>query len=153
MTITFQQEFMATAEREMRALIEDHWREIALNQERIKLNPDWEAYAELDASGVMKIFTARDDGALVGYFVVFCRRHIHYVDHIFAHNDIIYLRPEYRRGMVGARLIKFAEKCLADDGVSVLLINTKAHKPFDGLLERLGFGLAERVYSKFIRRN
>jgi len=34
--------------------------------------------------------------------------------------------------------------------VSVLNINTKTHKPFDSLMEYLGFNLIERVYSKYI---
>jgi GNAT superfamily N-acetyltransferase len=149
-TITYQQEFMATVAPDMQVLLEQHWQEIALNQDKIKLNPDWEAYADLDAAGVAKAFTARCDGILVGYFVVFCKKNIHYKDHIFAVNDVIYLHPDYRRGMVGIKLIKFAEKCLADDGVSVLVVNTKTHRPFDAVLERLKFGLTERVYTKYI---
>jgi GNAT superfamily N-acetyltransferase len=70
---------------------------------------------------------------------------------LFAVNDVIYLEPEYRKGMTGFRLIKAAEKWLKDDGVSVLSINTKVHKPFDLLLERLGFNLIERVYSKRLK--
>jgi GNAT superfamily N-acetyltransferase len=87
---------------------------------------------------------------VVGYFVVLVGRNIHYKDHLFAQNDIIYVHPDYRKGSTGARLIKFAEKCLKEDGVSVLTINTKVHKPFDPLMERLGFNLIERVYSKYL---
>ena len=153
MTVTFQQEFTATIEREMRELVKHHWEEIALNKERIRLNPDWDAYVRLEEEGILKCFTARDGHALVGYFIVFCRPHIHYVDHVFAVNDVIYLHPDHRKGRTGISLIKFAERCLADDGVSVLLINTKAHRPFDGVLERLGFSLTERVYGKYIGGN
>jgi hypothetical protein len=32
----------------------------------------------------------------------------------------------------------------------VLTINTKVHKPFDSLLERIGFSLKERVYAKYL---
>lgn len=153
MNLTYQQEFMATIVPDMQKLIEAHWEEIALNQDRIKLNPDWDAYADLEKIGVAKAFTVRESGRLVGYFVVFCKKHIHYKDHIFAANDVIFLHPEYRKGMTGVRLIRFAEQCLAEDGVSVLVINTKTHKPFDAVLERIGFGLSERVYTKFIGRS
>jgi hypothetical protein len=54
--------------------------------------------------------------------------------------------------MTGIKLIKFAEKCLSEDGVSVMTINTKIHKPFDLILERLGFKCIERVYSKYLGR-
>lgn len=151
MPITYQQEFLVTTEKDARPLLEKHWQEIAVNKEHIKLNPDWEAYADLEASGNLKIFTARDGSALVGYFVVFVRNHIHYKDHLFAHNDILFLSEPYRKGFTGIKLIKFAEECLKADGVSVLTVNTKTHKPFDGVLQRLGFNHVENIYSKLLR--
>jgi GNAT superfamily N-acetyltransferase len=150
MTITYQQEFLDSCADEAKVLLENHWKEIALNKDKIKLNPDWEAYANLEVNGVLRIFTARDNGVLVGYFVVFVHRHIHYKDHLFANNDVLFLSEEYRKGFTGIRLIKFAEGCLKSDGVSVLNINTKIHKPFDPIMERMGFNLIERVYSKYI---
>lgn len=148
--IDYQQEFLNQVRSDAEPLIKLHWDEIALNQDKIKLNPDWEAYQKLEDDNRLKIFTARNGKQLVGYFVVLLGANIHYKDHIFASNDIIYLHKDYRKGFVGIRLIKFAEKCLKDDGVSVLLINTKIHRPFDKLLERLKFKPIERVYSKFI---
>lgn len=148
--IDYQQEFLNQVRSDAGPLIKLHWDEIALNQDKIKLNPDWEAYQKLEDDNRLKIFTARNGKQLVGYFVVILGANIHYKDHVFASNDIIYLHKDYRKGFVGIRLIKFAEKCLKDDGVSVLLINTKIHRPFDKLLERLKFKPIERVYSKFI---
>ena len=148
--ISCQQEFLNQVRSDAEPLIKLHWDEIALNQDKIKLNPDWEAYQKLEDDNRLKIFTARKSKQLVGYFVVLLGTNIHYKDHVFASNDIIYLHKDYRKGFAGVRLIKFAEKCLKDDGVSVLLINTKIHRPFDKLLERLKFKPIERVYSKFI---
>jgi hypothetical protein len=151
MSITYQQEFLNTVEKDIKPLLQDHWEEIALNKSAIKLNPDWEAYHNLEDSGILKTFTARFDGELIGYFVVLIRNHIHYKDHVFAANDVLFLKQEYRKGLTGAKLMKFAEKCLKDDGVSVLVVNTKRHKPFDGLLEWLGYSHVENVYSKYLR--
>lgn len=151
MTITYQQEFLVTVENDIKPLLERHWEEIAVNKDVIKLNPDWDAYAELEWNGNLKIFTARDDGKLIGYFVVIVRKHIHYKDHLFAANDILFVAPEFRKGTTGTKLIKFAEKCLKEDGVSVLVVNTKRHKPFDKLLDWLGFNHVENVYSKLLR--
>jgi len=148
--VKYQQEFLYTVENDAKPLLKNHWKEIAVNKDKIKLNPDWDTYRSLEEQGKLKIFTAREDGNLVGYFVVIVAVNIHYKDHLFASNDIIYLAPDYRRGFTGIRLIKFAEKCLKEDGVSVLTINTKVHKPFDLVLERLNFNLIERVYSKYL---
>lgn len=151
--VKYQQEFLYTVEDDAKPLLEKHWEEIAVNKDKIKLNPDWDAYRELEAQGKLKIFTAREGENLVGYFVVVVTTNLHYKDHLFATNDIIYLAPEYRKGFVGIRLIRFAEKCLKEDKVSVLVVNTKVHKPFDPVLERLGFNLTERVYSKYLGGN
>jgi GNAT superfamily N-acetyltransferase len=148
--IKYQQEFLDTCEKDCQELIRLHWEEIAVNKDKIKLNPDWDTYRTLENSDKLKIFTARVKEELVGYFVVITGSNLHYKDHVFAVNDILYLKKEYRKGRTGIKLIKFAEKYLRDDGVSVLNINTKVHKPFDVLMEHMGFGLVERVYSKYI---
>lgn len=148
--ITYQQESLVTVKADIIPLLEKHWEEVALNKEKIKLNPDWDAYANLEDAGVLKIFTSREDGKLVGYFVVFVKAHIHYKDHLFCYNDVIFIDEEYRKGFTSPRLIKFAEKCLKADGVEVMIVNTKMHKPFDSLLIWLGYKHIENLYSKVL---
>lgn len=148
--MNYQQEFLIQVKDDIRPLLEEHWQEIALNKDKIKLNPDWAAYETLEDDNRLRIFTAREGDLLVGYFVTVLGFNIHYKDHLFATNDVIFLHPNYRKGRTGIKLIQFAEQCLKEDGVSVLSINTKVHKPFDKLMEFLGFGLIERVYSKYI---
>ena len=148
--ITYQQEFLSDCRNDCQELIRLHWEEIALNKEVIRLNPDWGAYESLEDSNILKIFTARDSSELVGYFVVLVGRSLHYKDHIFAENDILYLHKDYRKGYTGIKLIKFAEKCRKEDGVSILKVNTKVHQPFDTLMSFLKFNLIERVYTKYL---
>ena len=88
--------------------MEEHWKEIALDKELIKLNPDWEGYARLDGINALRVYTARKDGKLVGYFVVIVGKSLHYRDHLFANNDIIFLAKSARRGLTGMKLIKYA---------------------------------------------
>jgi len=149
--MNYQQEFLSQVENDILVLIDLHYKEIALNKNKVKLNPDWDVYRDLEDQGKLKIFTARDGLTLAGYFVVVVGTNMHYKDHTFACNDIIYLHKDYRKGFAGIKLIKFAKKCLTDDGVSILTINTKVHQPFDRLLERLGFNLIERVYSSYLQ--
>jgi len=146
----YQLEDLASVRGEVDELFYKHWEEIAVNKDKIKLNPDWSFYETLDSMGLLGVYTIRESGTLVGYFVVVAKPHPHYKDHVFAVNDIIYIDPNYRKGLAGFKLIKFVEKDLKTRGVSVLVINTKVHKPFDVLLERLGFQNVERAYSKFI---
>ena len=75
---------------------------------------------------------------------------LHYKDHVFAHNDVIFVAPEHRRKSTGARLIQFVEAQLKLAGVSVMIINTKRHQPFDDLLIKLEFSESETIYSKLL---
>lgn len=137
---------------EIKPLLEQHYKEIALDQDVIKLNPDWDAYAKYDSIHALRCYTARnDDGDLVGYFVLMVSTSLHYKDHLFANNDVIFLRKDARKGMTGVKLIKYAVKCLQREGITRININTKTHQPFDIIVERLGFELIERVYSLVLR--
>ena len=146
----YKQERISSIKGEIQPLIENHWSEIAINQDNIKLNPDWDTYYKLESLKMIKLYTARVDGKLVGYFTVVVTKGLHYIDHLFAATDVIYIAPEYRKGRAGYGLIKFAEQELKKDSVSVLVINTKDHAPFDKLLESMDYNLAERLYQKFI---
>ncbi len=148
--VKYQQEFLDSVVEDAKGLLEAHWEEVALNKDKIKIDPDWDAYYALQEQGKLDIFTARDEGVLVGYFVVFVSPHIHYKDHLFAKNDLIYLAPSHRKGFTGIKLIKFAESCLKEDGVSVLVVNTKNRKPFHKLMIFLGFTSEDIEYSKYI---
>ena len=131
-------------------LLKDHWEEVAVNKELIKMNPCWDTYKKLQDEGMLGIFTAREEGNLIGYFVVIASKNPHYKDHVFGVNDVIYLKPEYRGTYVGSDLITFAEKYMTRFGASVFTINTKTHIPFDSVLKRLGFEHIENVYSKML---
>ncbi len=148
--VTYQIENFYTLKEEVDELFKKHWEEIALFKDKMKLNPDWSFYEQLYLEGSLGLFTARKGKKLIGYFVVIAKAHPHYKDHIVASNDIIFIDPEYRKGLTGYKLIKFAKENLKELGVSVLAVNIKVHKPFDKLLERLGFENTERLYTVYI---
>lgn len=147
----FALENLARVRREIEPLIKQHYDDIALNKDIIKLNPDWEGYARLDNINALRVYTARKDDELVGYFVVIVSKSLHYRDHLFANNDIIFLAKSARKGLTGVKLIKYAIESLAAEGITKLHVNTKAHQPFDAILERLNFEEIERVYSLVLR--
>lgn len=149
--IEIQLECLANVKEEIKPLLEEHWELVALNKGKIKLNPNWKEYARLDAAGVLRIFTARDEGQLVGYFVLFISQSVHYQDHLFATNDVIFVLPDKRAGATGYKLVKYAEDYCRDSGVSLMTINTKVHLPFDSLMVGMGFDLIERIYAKCFR--
>lgn len=148
--ITYQIENFYRLKEEVNELFQKHWEEIALFKDRMKLNPDWDFYTALYEQRQLGLYTARKGKKLIGYFVVIAKSHPHYKDHLVAVNDIIFVDPEYRKGLTGYKLIKFAKENLKELGVSVLAVNIKVHKPFDKLLERLGFVNTERLYTVYL---
>jgi GNAT superfamily N-acetyltransferase len=148
--VTYQIENFYTLKEEVDELFQKHWEEIALFKDKMKLNPDWNYYEMLYKEGMLGLYTARKNNKLVGYFVVVAKEHPHYKDHTVAANDILFVDPDHRKGLVGYKLIKFAKENLKELGVSVLSINFKTHKPFDKILERLGFENTEKLYTVYI---
>jgi GNAT superfamily N-acetyltransferase len=112
-----------------------HWREIAVWQD-IPLDPDWAAYESLEKLGMLVIYTVRtDDKKLVGYAVFLIRKNIHYKNHSWAANDIVFVHPDYRDGRIGRRLVRFWEQDLKARGIHVVHVNVKvAHPALDLVL-------------------
>src|ERR1700685_2567393 len=102
---------------EMTPLLRRHWQEIATFKEHIPLDPDFPMYSRLDAACKLLTLTARVDDKLIGYCVFLLTRSGHYKSTLVGMNDVIYVEPEYRKGTVGLRLIREAEKRLKELGV------------------------------------
>ena len=95
------------------------------------------------------MFSARQDGVLIGYAVFFLKRHPHYRTTIWAQSDIYWIAPEHRRGHVGAGLFAFVEDEFMARGVGVSQIGVKeAHPAAAKLLESLGYEKVEASYAK-----
>lgn len=141
---------------EMRPLLEAHWAEISRYKD-IELEPDEEAYAAAEEAGLLRTYTARlpvrpdagvDRGRLVGYVIFFLRPNMHYRRSLQAAQDVLYLHPDYRRGMAGVTLIRVAETRLRAEGVQVIYHHVKRTNRVGELLERLGYEHVENVYAK-----
>ena len=135
---------------ESRSLLEDHWEEIAMYKDKIVFDPDYDKYFQMDELAQLHIVTVRDEGVLVGYFISFVSPHPHYRNDLFASNDILFIKKEYRGSTVAYRMFKFAKKELKSLGVSVMLISMKAEFPFEELCEGLGMDKHEITYSEYI---
>ncbi|HKS73541.1 MAG TPA: GNAT family N-acetyltransferase [Terriglobales bacterium] len=148
---TFQTERYRDVAEELKVLLPLHWKELALYQDDISLDPDYDFYSRLDEIGGMAMFTVRKDGELRGYAVYFVRPHPHYKSAKWAVADIFWLHPEDRRGNIGHKLFGTVERGLAEIGVNVMHTTTKVHSPAAGfLLESMGHAMVEKGYSKRI---
>lgn len=150
MAITYQTETMSQCVGEMSGLWDLHWQEIALDRQKVKLEPDVQTFEVLESLGQLVIVTVRDDGKLVGYHVSLVRPHLHYKSSLTAYVDMYFLHPDYRGGMAGYKMFKFVEGYLRSLGVERIYSGTKLHKDMGKLFERLGYNETERLFVKWI---
>jgi GNAT superfamily N-acetyltransferase len=149
MTLTTTVEAYDSIVEDLKPLLEDHWRELAMFQEDIPLDVNWDAYRRGCEAGIVRVYGARLDGRLIGYatFQVIAR-HPHY-DHAFAINDVLWIAPEHRNVRVGSALCELFEADLRKDGPIVIAVETKAHAPaLAMLLQARGYGLIGPTYGK-----
>jgi L-amino acid N-acyltransferase YncA len=152
MDLSFQSEPWSAVVDDFRRLWPTQWTEMALDQEAIAYDPDWERYAELDRLGYLKIVTARDGKKLVGWHMSTVSSHPHYKSSLFAMQDLYYVLPEYRRmPTVGMRLFMAMEDEMRRLGVKEMVGNTKVHLDRSPLFEHLGWEKTAICYRKVLR--
>lgn len=151
-SIRYQRETYDDVIEEIKELLYAHWQEVELYQEELKLDPIYERYKTIEDVGMLFIYTAREkvDGRLVGYYISFVDLASHYRTTLVSTNDLVYIHPKYRKGLVGYTLIKNAEQELKKMGVDVVVLGTKANSNLPPLMERLGYKQHDIIYSKVI---
>lgn len=136
-------------------LIQQHFLEIAEDQNAIPLDPNWDEYLRLEDCGIIHTRVARRNGMLIGYCAWFVMPALHYRSTIYATDDLFYVDPDERGGRVGYELIKGCEPYLEALGVKRLILHDKVgYRPEKGGLQRLfehmGYRLWERRWTKVI---
>lgn len=147
--ITYQKERLGDFLHEIKPLLEDHYRELAVFQD-IPLDPAYEEYVAADDAGKnFVIYTARCDGKLIGYSAFFFRMHNHYKKHSWAINDVIWIHPDYRQSGVGFGFERFWSEQLAALGIHVVQVSTKEQHPeLAYLLKKTGYQHTDNMYAK-----
>lgn len=148
--ITLQRETLFDIIGEVDDLLRLHYEEVALHKESVPLAPMWERYRQLESIDAFVLYTARSDGELIGYSAFFINRHMHYGDTVMAHNDVIFLHPDHRRGSAGIKLIKFCEQQLRERGVVKATWHVKQEHDFGAILRRMGYIAEDLIFGKIL---
>ena len=148
--ITYQTESWDQYWRDAEPLWEQHWQEIALDKDSIKLDPDKEAYAKLYDMGKLLLVTAREEGVLVGYHASFIMTHLHYKSTLTGHGDVFWLHPDHRKGSAGLKLFHKVEAEMRSRGVKKMSMSHKLHLDLGALFRYLGYTHIENTYAKML---
>ena len=136
---------------EVTPLVYEHGAETDHYQEYFTVDPDFKSYEVLSNADLLRIYTARDEGKLVGYLFFIVQNNPHYKTVVYACNDLIYVHPDYRNKSVVQSMFSFAEDELKEAGVSVITFHFKAHMDHPELAKVMGYDRAEIMYSKYIQ--
>ena len=129
-------------------LFEEHYEEIALNKEVMKLKPDEKTYRNLEQMRKIFILSAWQNDVLIGYSVNFVLNHPHYADLVLTQNDLLFIKKEMRGSRAGLRLIKETEAHATSLGCKLMLWHAKENTTLAALLPRLKYGVQDIIYSK-----
>jgi GNAT superfamily N-acetyltransferase len=150
MSLTAQVESVTERLEEVKPFLQLHWKELALNQDQVPLDPQYEMYLRRDALGEALLVTLRDQGKLAGYFVGFIAPGLHYRTCLTLTMDIFYVLPEFRARGGGTRLFRAVEQEARRRGVQRMFVGSKLHKDASALFERLRYTPVEMYYSKWL---
>lgn len=140
---------------ELPVLFYEHWKEVAIDRDKIALDIDWSRYISMEAQGLLHVMTVRDDGILIGYYTALVMTHLHFKQSKTAWTDMMFLLPAYRRtgkglASTGIQLIKHAERMLKKLGAEKSYLVTTASVPLNMIAERLKYRFSEEVYTKLL---
>lgn len=133
-------------------LIDDHWDEVAFHKDKVPVEPNWEAFKDIESKNSLFVMVARDEGKLVGYAVFILHYLMHYKSCFAASNDAIFVAKEYRKkGLLGLRLIKTCEKELKKAGVHRIFWHVKPTNDWTPILKRMGYSVEDTIMGKYIK--
>jgi hypothetical protein len=127
-----------------------HWEELALNKDKVPLDPQYDLYEARDDAGQLLLVTLRETGRLVGYFIGFIAPGFHYKTCLTLTMDIFWTHPDVRGGFSGVKLFRLVEKEAKRRGVHRMFYGSKMHKDASRLFEFLKMEPVEIYYSKWI---
>jgi len=148
--ITIQEESFIETQDEFKPLFPLHWQELALNKDKVPLDPQYDVYFERERRGEMVFVTMREDGEPIGYFIGFVAPGLHYKTCLTCTMDIFYVHPDKRQGRAGIKLFKFVEDVLRKRGVDRWFVGSKCHADASALFKYLKFEQVEIYFSKWI---
>ena len=109
---------------------------------------DVDPYNYLNGSTRVFVIINSDD-EIVGYSIFRITEHPHHQSKLIGYQDVIYIHPDYRKGIAGLKFYKYIEKELSEE-VDALIISHTFKKDLSPLFERMGYNALEISYIKEI---
>lgn len=154
--LVYQWESFATALREYAALFVLMHREVGHHRNESPADPDYQQYLNLELGGVLRFLAVRHDGCLVGFLMCMIGPPIDFNSTRWGSIVKIYLRPEFRAGARGMKLLRLAHERMRGENVKLVTAaapvgyTTKRKRGTASLLDFAGYEPIETVYAKVL---
>jgi hypothetical protein len=157
--ITAHVETLRDTMEELKAHFDEHWRALALNQDKVPLDPDYGHYFERENLGQVMLVVLRETGRVVAYFVGFLAPALHYQSCYTLTMDIFWLSPAYRdedslskleASMLATQLFEAVLEEAQRRHVKRAWFGTKVHSDVGRVFEELGMVDTDHYYSKWL---
>lgn len=135
---------------ELKTLLPEHYKELALNQDKVPLSPQYAVYIEREKRGELLFVVLRQAGELVGYFIGFIAPGLHYSTCLTCTMDIFYVRKDLRTGRAGVKLFQFVKQELTRRKVQRWFVGSKLHADASALFKYLKFEPCETYYTMWL---
>lgn len=135
---------------EVQELWKLHFDETEGYRSSLGFSPDVKQFLAFETSGMFRLFTAREQGRLVGHigFVVFNSRH---TPSRVAGEDFFYFRQEARKGLEAVKFLRYAIAELKAEGVEQVTMTSKLSNDIEPLLRRVGFEMYSKQFHMILR--
>ena len=156
--IVFAWEPFSLVFRESFPLLRRLYEELGSNREIAPLDPDWKRYFEYERAGMLRVWTARANGVLVGFANCLVTNSLLCETTLCGYVEHYYILPEWRMGSAGRDILRTVAAALAALGARIVQVQTNdAYEPDEhgrsrvgALLRRDGFSPIGTVYEKVI---
>jgi hypothetical protein len=144
---------------ELKPMFDPHWAELALDQDKVALDPQYGVYLDREAQGQVLLVVLRELGKVVAYFVGFVAPALHYQRCLTLQMDIFWLHPDYRdpdsltaleAHMLSMQLFETVREEAKRRGVERVFYGSKLHADASRVFEELGMVEVERYYSAWL---
>lgn len=135
---------------ELKPILPSHYEELALEKDKVPLDPQYEVYLQKEKQGEVIVVTLRETNKLIGYFIGFVAPGLHYKTCLTCHMDIFYVVKEWRGHGAGFILFRAVEEELKRRKVQRMYVGSKLHNDCSFLFEKLGYKLIENTYSVWL---
>lgn len=145
-----QRELLTPAlQEEMLALYQDYYSKTEVGADSPPLNFRWDVYQQVQDAGAFYLYTAREDGRLLGVSFYMVAPHLHHSTQIVASCCGLSVHLDARGKSVARKLIDFAAADLKAAGAHMMTHAARTCYKETPIFERLPeFRLREKTYSR-----